>query len=226
MGDNLTALLKTYLPSQIIFREGLPGTSTYVVRSGKVEISVQREGRKVILATLGEGALFGEMAPFDGGLRSATASAATACELWCIRTDGFKEMVDSCPPFVKTMVDSLVSRVRKLNTKLVSSANMESWLAVAHMIDLLSRSGHPRGESDSVVVPLSKLLERLPEILGISEDDTIEIVREMQDAKLVTLTEGDDAQIVVTQFKSFLSRVRVALRIASGRQHESKETAP
>lgn len=222
----MTALLKTYLPSQIIFREGLPGTSTYVVRSGKVEISVQREGRKVILATLGEGALFGEMAPFDGGLRSATASAATACELWCIRTDGFKEMVDSCPPFVKTMVDSLVSRVRKLNTKLVSSANMESWLAVAHMIDLLSRSGHPRGESDSVVVPLSKLLERLPEILGISEDDTIEIVREMQDAKLVTLTEGDDAQIVVTQFKSFLSRVRVALRIASGRQHESKETAP
>jgi CRP-like cAMP-binding protein len=222
----LTALLKTYLPSQIIFREGLPGTSTYVVRSGKVEISVQREGRKVILATLGEGALFGEMAPFDGGLRSATASAATACELWCIRTDGFKEMVDSCPPFVKTMVDSLVSRVRKLNTKLVSSANMESWLAVAHMIDLLSRSGNPRGESDSVVVPLSKLLERLPEILGISEDDTIEIVREMQEAKLVTLTEGDDAQIVVTQFKSFLSRVRVALRIASGRQHEPKETAP
>lgn len=222
----MTALLKTYLPSQIIFREGLPGTSTYVVRAGKVEISVQREGRKVILATLGEGALFGEMAPFDGGLRSATASAATACELWCIRTEGFREMVDSCPPFVKTMVDSLVSRVRKLNTRLVSSANMESWLAVAHMVDLLSRSGHPRGESDSVVVPLSKLLERLPEILGISEDDTIEIVREMQDAKLVTLTEGDDAQIVVTQFKSFLSRVRVALRIASGRQHESKETAP
>ena len=222
----MTALLKTYLPSQIIFREGLPGTSTYVVRAGKVEISVQREGRKVILATLGEGALFGEMAPFDGGLRSATASAATACELWCIRTEGFKEMVDSCPPFVKTMVDSLVSRVRKLNTKLVSSANMESWLAVAHMIDLLSKAEHPRGESDSVVVPLSKLLERLPEILGISEDDTIEIVREMQEAKLVTLTDGEDAQIVVTQFKSFLSRVRVALRIASGRQHESKETAP
>lgn len=222
----MTALLKTYLPSQIIFREGLPGTSTYVVRAGKVEISVQREGRKVILATLGEGALFGEMAPFDGGLRSATASAATACELWCIRTEGFKDMVDSCPPFVKTMVDSLVSRVRKLNTKLVSSANMESWLAVAHMIDLLARSRNPHGESESVVVPLSLLLERLPEILGISEDDTVEIVREMQEAKLVTLTDGDDAQIVVTQFKSFLSRVRVALRIASGRQHESKETAP
>ena len=222
----MTALLKTYLPSQIIFREGLPGTSTYVVRAGKVEISVQREGRKVILATLGEGALFGEMAPFDGGLRSATASAATSCELWCIRTEGFREMVDSCPPFVKTMVDSLVSRVRKLNTKLVSSANMESWLAVAHMIDLLARSRNPHGESESVVVPLSSLLERLPEILGISEDDTIEIVREMQEAKLVTLTDGDDAQIVVTQFKSFLSRVRVALRIASGRQHESKETAP
>ena len=99
----MTALLKTYHTSQIIFREGLPGSSTYVVRSGKVEISVMRDGHKVILAILGEGALFGEMAPFDGGLRSATASASTACEVWCIRTAGFKEMVESCPPFIRTI---------------------------------------------------------------------------------------------------------------------------
>lgn len=226
LGATLSALLKTYLPSQIIFREGLPGTSTYVVRSGKVEISVQRDGKKVILATLGEGALFGEMAPFDGGLRSATAAAATACELWCIRTEGFREMVDSCPPFVKTMVDSLVGRVRKLNTRLVSTANVESWLAAAHIVDLVAKSRHPHDEPDSVVLPLSSIQERLPEILGVSEDDSLQVLREMQEAKLLALTDGTDAQIVVVQFKSFLSRVRVALRIAAGRQHEPKEPSP
>lgn len=220
----MTALLKTYLPSQIVFREGLPGSSTYVVRSGKVEISMQREGRKIVLAVLGEGALFGEMATFDGGLRSATASAATACEVWCVRTDGFRQMVDSCPPFVKSMVDSLVGRMRRMNTRIASTATLESWLAAAHLIDLLARSRPVDGESDSVVVPLRQVVERLPEILTVSDADAVQVLRDMEEARLLGIAAGDETLIVVAQFKSFLSRVRVALRIASGRPQEKKES--
>jgi len=221
----LTALLKTYLPSQIIFREGLPGSSTYVVRQGKVEISVLRDGKKVVLATLGEGSLFGEMAPFDGGLRSATASAATSCEVWCVRTEGFREMVDACPPFIKTMVDSLVGRIRRLNHKIVSSANLESWLACAHVVDLLARQQTQIVKSDAAILPLSLAQERLPEILSLPEADVVQILREMERCKLLSLIHDENPRIVVHQFKSFLSRVRVALRLASGAPAESKEIA-
>lgn len=222
----MSSLLKTYLPSQIIFREGLPGSSTYVVRQGKVEISVMREGRKVVLATLGEGALFGEMAPFDGGLRSATASAATSCEVWCVRTEGFREMVDACPPFIKTMVDSLVGRIRRLNGKILSSANPESWLACAHVIDLLARYQTDLVKSDTAIVPLPLVLERLPEILSLSESDVALVLRDMERHKLLTLIDDEPARIVVPQFRSFLSRVRVALRLAAGSPSESKEAVP
>jgi len=222
----LSALLKSYSPSEIIFREGLPGSSTYVVQSGKVEISVQRDGRKVVLAMLGEGALFGEMATIDGGLRSATATASTAAEVYCIRSDGFRQMIDECPPFVKTMVDSLISRVRKVNTRLASTASMESWLASAHLIDLLARMRPANQDAESVVVQTSLVLERLPEILGMSVPDTMVVLQEMATSHLMTISDGENGQIVVTQFKSFLSRVRIALRIAAGRQHESKEVAP
>ena len=213
----MTALLKTYAPSEIIFREGLPGSSTYVVQSGKVEISVQRDGRKVVLAMLGEGALFGEMATIDGGLRSATATASTAAEVYCIRSDGFRQMIDECPPFVKTMVDSLISRVRKVNTRLASTATMEAWLACAHLIDLLARLRPANHDAESVVVQTSQVVERLPEILGMSVPDTMEVLHEMAVAHLLTISDGENGQIVVTQFKSFLSRVRIALRIAAGR---------
>ncbi|MEK7395142.1 MAG: cyclic nucleotide-binding domain-containing protein [Fibrobacterota bacterium] len=222
----MSALLKSYSPSEIIFREGMPGSSTYVVQSGKVEISVQRDGRKVVLAMLGEGALFGEMATIDGGLRSATASASTAADVYCIRSDGFRQMIDECPPFVKTMVDSLISRVRKVNTKLASTASMESWLACAHLIDLLARLRPANKDAESVVVNVSQVMERLPEILGISVPDTMDVLHAMAAAHLMTVSDGENGQIVVTQFKSFLSRVRIALRIAAGRQHETKEAAP
>jgi CRP-like cAMP-binding protein len=203
----------------------LPGSSTYVVRQGKVEISSLREGKKVVLATLGEGALFGEMAPFDGGLRSATASAATSCEVWCVRTEGFREMVDSCPPFIKTMVDSLVGRIRRLNHKIVSSANLESWLACAHVIDLLARQQTQIVKGDTAILPLPLVQERLPEILSLSEIDVVQVLREMERYRLLSLVDDDEARIVVNQFKSFLSRVRVALRLASGlQQPESKES--
>ena len=220
----MSALLKSYLPTQIIFREGLPGTNTYVVRSGKVEISIVRDGHKVILACIGEGASFGEMAPFDGGPRSATACAITPCDVWCIRSEGFREMVDSCPPLVKTLVDGLVARVRKLNTKIASSATLDSWLVTAHILDLLAKLRPVNNDSDSVVVPLKQVMERIPEVLGISSEDTQSILQEMQDAKLLSMTTGDNCQVVITQFRSFLPRARVALRIAGGRPLEAKES--
>lgn len=222
----MSALLKTYSPSEIIFREGMPGSSTYVVQTGKVEISVQRDGRKVVLAVLGEGALFGEMATIDGGLRSATAAASTAAEVYCIRSDGFRQMIDECPPFVKTMVDSLISRVRKVNTRLASTASMESWLACAHMVDLMAKLRPANQDAESVVVHVPQVMERLPEILGMSAPDTLAVFQEMEAAHLLTISGGENGQIVVTQYKSFLSRVRIALRIAAGRQHEPREVGP
>src|SRR5207248_9855695 len=60
-----------------LFRVGDAGEAMYIIESGRVRITVtDADGREVILASLGHGDFFGEMAMFDGHGRSADATVA------------------------------------------------------------------------------------------------------------------------------------------------------
>ena len=73
-----------------IFKEGDIGTQFYAILKGKVDIRKEASGR--ILAQLGPGEVFGEMAVLDNQPRSATVVAATAVELFAF--DGHRLLND------------------------------------------------------------------------------------------------------------------------------------
>jgi CRP-like cAMP-binding protein len=61
---------------EAVIREGEAGNSFYVVASGRLAVSrLDDGGRSVVLARLGEGDFFGEMALLSGAVRSATVTA-------------------------------------------------------------------------------------------------------------------------------------------------------
>src|SRR5215467_11769217 len=63
---------------QQIFHERDAGGICYILRSGRVEMSVELEGNeKLILDVVEPGELFGELSLLDGGNRSNTACALT-----------------------------------------------------------------------------------------------------------------------------------------------------
>lgn len=66
-----------------LFHEGEQGDSLFIVQSGSVEIYVNDyEGKKLILATLTRGDIFGETAVFDPGPRSANAITTEESIVW------------------------------------------------------------------------------------------------------------------------------------------------
>lgn len=64
------------LKGETLFRERDPGGTLYLVISGTVEVSKS----STPLARLGRGEIIGEIAAFDGGPRSATATAGVVAE--------------------------------------------------------------------------------------------------------------------------------------------------
>src|SRR5947208_1020577 len=65
-----------------IFHLGDPGDCLYVVRSGKVEIfAKETTGEKIVFLIAEQGELFGELAIFDSGPRSANALALEDTEV-------------------------------------------------------------------------------------------------------------------------------------------------
>ena len=69
-------------PGDVIVSEGEPGQSVFLLASGTVKVFVRGpEGGDVLVSRLGEGAFFGEMSTLSGKPRSATVTAAAACDL-------------------------------------------------------------------------------------------------------------------------------------------------
>ncbi|MGD9898901.1 MAG: cyclic nucleotide-binding domain-containing protein [Calditrichaceae bacterium] len=64
---------RTYKVDEIIFNENEPGVGMFIIQSGKVNITLGKE--KKLLATLGKGDFFGEMALLLEGPRTATVTA-------------------------------------------------------------------------------------------------------------------------------------------------------
>ena len=71
------AFRRRFAPGEVIFREGEAGDVAYIVEEGRVEISSLVNGRKHVMAVLGAGDLFGEMALIDQNERTASATKAS-----------------------------------------------------------------------------------------------------------------------------------------------------
>src|SRR4051812_11236164 len=70
-----------FAAGEIIVRMGDPGSTLYVVRSGRVNVVRDQEsGATVTLASFGPGEFFGELSIFDGEKRSATVIAVEDTE--------------------------------------------------------------------------------------------------------------------------------------------------
>jgi len=73
---------EVFQKGQTVFREKDAGSKLYLVLSGVVEITKAplNSGPPTSLARLGRGEIVGEIAAFDGGPRSSTATAAVVHE--------------------------------------------------------------------------------------------------------------------------------------------------
>ena len=61
---------------EIVFSEGEPGDSLYIVLSGKLKVGRRAaDGRQNLIAVMGPSDMVGELSLFDPGPRTATATA-------------------------------------------------------------------------------------------------------------------------------------------------------
>jgi CRP-like cAMP-binding protein len=107
---------RRYRRNETIFHQGDPGDSLYIVESGAVKIVLpDPEGEEgAIIATLGPGDFFGELALLDGEEHSATAMALEPTEALVLRRDAFDRLVDEEPDLRRALFAGLVGELRRL----------------------------------------------------------------------------------------------------------------
>jgi CRP-like cAMP-binding protein len=106
--------LRAFGNGDVIFEEGSVGKHMYVVVSGSVRIVKKTGGEVAVVATLGKGELFGEMALVDSLPRSASAVAA-GDDTSVVEIDHaqFAYLVGQQPAFALVILKALSLRLRK-----------------------------------------------------------------------------------------------------------------
>src|SRR5438128_8650875 len=97
-----------------LFRVGDSGDAMYFIESGRVRITVtDADGREVILASLGHGDFFGDMAMLDGHGRSADATVTEDSRLAVLTRENFLTFVSSDARIVLEMLSAITRRLRR-----------------------------------------------------------------------------------------------------------------
>jgi CRP-like cAMP-binding protein len=97
---------------EVIIQEGAPGDEMFFIESGRVRV-VRGDGtQRLVLADLGAGDLFGEMALLSGNARSASVVAESEVDLWALAQVDFDDLVTAYPNLALALSRLLSERLR------------------------------------------------------------------------------------------------------------------
>jgi CRP-like cAMP-binding protein len=93
---------------KVLVSEGETGQQFFVIMSGQAKLT----RRGALIATLGPGASFGELALLDKHPRNATAVAETPMELVVLGQREFAGLIDDVPGFARKLLSAMAGRLR------------------------------------------------------------------------------------------------------------------
>ena len=106
---------RTYAAGQIICHQGDPGDRLYVVLHGLVKVVFTSErGDEIVLRTLGDGEVFGELALLDGSPRSASVVAVESTQVFMLLRVHLLRLIREHPGLADEFLRMLGHLVRRL----------------------------------------------------------------------------------------------------------------
>jgi CRP/FNR family transcriptional regulator, cyclic AMP receptor protein len=141
----------------IIFNEGDMADKAYIVRSGKVEIFRRIQQGTLLLATLEQGEIFGEMGVLSEQPRTAYAAAATDVTVTEIDRHLFAEHMAQQPEEIVLLVRALLERLREANASVVKLMNKQA------QFQLAGKGNDAPAVTRVLIAPMSPfLMQRMP----------------------------------------------------------------
>ena len=166
---------RSYPRNNVILSAGEQSSAFYLIISGRVKVIIgDEEGREVILALLGAGDYFGEMALLDDEPRSATVVTMEDCQLAVVSRQEFEQALSLRPDITTRIVLGLSKRLREANRKIESLALMDVYGRVAGTLLQLAR---PR---DGKLVVTERLThQEIASMVGASREMVSRILRDL-----------------------------------------------
>jgi len=196
------AVPRSYQAGEVIFREGDRSDTCFIVRSGRVRITrTHPGGRRLTLAELGAGEMFGELSMFDGEGRSATVETLEDTSTLALLEGDIQRLMRSHPDIAVKMLKRLASRLRQANEKLArqSFQPVAGRVASTLLAQVEARRAHALAGTDTdsagdsggpgdIVIEATQA--DLAQLAGSSRESASRFLADLERAGVVTTSRG------------------------------------
>jgi CRP/FNR family transcriptional regulator len=170
-----------------VFHEGDHGDACYIVRRGTCRVTREHpDGRAITLANLGPGAIFGELAMFDGERRSASVEALEDTDLLALPGSDVRSLIREHPEMAEKVVVALTRRIRDANERI----SRQSFQTVpSRVAGVLSRLASEEELSPSIRdgVTIRMTQSDLAQLAGTSRESVSRFLATLERAGVVSV---------------------------------------
>ena len=171
---------------QVLFHEGETSTSAYYLHNGAVRLSIHTANwHELVLANIGAGAVFGEVAALDGQPRTATATAKRASEVYVLPAARLEHELRTNAEMAAYLLRALTTGVRRADRQLASQSGRAMLGRVAAALLELCEHGEP---ATSCVVSITQ--QELAAWVGSTRESTARCLARLRDAGCISTARG------------------------------------
>ena len=211
LGPNVVAavsqrlLFADYRPGQLIFAEGELGDRLYIIASGKVKVACRAPGgREMVQAVLGPSDMFGELAVFDSGPRSSTATAVTEVRAMFAERAALRACITDHPEIAEQLLRVLARRLRRT---IDNQVELMATDARGRLARLLLQLGQQFGSQNDGAIYVSHDLtqEELAQLIGASRETVNQALTDFARRGWIQLS---DKSVLILDSEHLMQRTR------------------
>lgn len=185
---------RKYKKGSIIVSEGDNGDTMLVLLTGSVRVygtSTDSHGhsREVTFGTIEAPDYFGEMS-LDGGARSASVEALTACTCSVITRQRVRQQLATCPDLAYELICKITTRARTATTTVRNMALLDAYGRLVQVLLEIAEPAAPEGpEKGQQKIPAHTTHAALAQRIGTSREMVSKLLRGLEKGGYVR-TEG------------------------------------
>ncbi|MFL5349959.1 MAG: Crp/Fnr family transcriptional regulator [Hyalangium sp.] len=173
---------KEFPKGTVLFNEGEPGKDMFVLQSGRISISKKVRDVEKVLAVLGPGEFFGEMAIISNKPRNATATVMEDAKLLVIDPKTFEAMIRGNAEIAVRMIKKLAERLSEADSQIENLLLSDPASRVVHQVlQVCQTRGRPMEEGIEVDFPIREF----PRLIGVGEPAIRHMLDRLERAGLI-----------------------------------------
>ena len=176
---------RSYSKGKMVVIEESMGRTFFLIKSGAVKVTrMSDDGREVILAMLGEGDFFGEMALLDGEGRSANVVTIDDSVLLSLQRGDFLYILESYPQIAIKLLEELTSRIRYSDQQIesLSLSDAEQRICIA-VIRLAEELGQIKG--GTVTIQSLPFHQDIANMAGTSRETVSRVLKSLEKKRFI-----------------------------------------